>query len=406
MKPILFTIPWLERGVPGYGFMLMIGFLVSIMWAARRAARSGANPDVVLNCGFVALAAGVIGARGMYVIHYWERFKDRGSFIDIAWGIVDVSKGGLEHYGGLLLATVCLVIWLRWFEKVSLRWYMDIIAPSAALGLVFGRLGCLLNGCCWGGLCELPWAMRFPFASNAATQHWAWKLPEAELPPELVYAPPGGKLRPLSRESLIASDEQIEAAEQAERDVRAELAKKTAELSAAAGAVDKGRLERERERLALQLRIAAIKHGDIRVQMKKHNLSAAEIRALAASRSSLPVHPTQIYSAVTAFLIAMLLNAVYWRRARDGQVLCTMFICEPVLRCVIEVIRADNPVDTLAMFTISQFLAVCMVMIGVGGLLWLRGKAPRSVRARVWEPEEAERAAGKKSRGRRAGAKA
>jgi len=53
MRPVLFTIPFLNRDVPGYGVMLMVGFLVAIWWAARRAAKSGADPDVILNCGFI-----------------------------------------------------------------------------------------------------------------------------------------------------------------------------------------------------------------------------------------------------------------------------------------------------------------------------------------------------------------
>ena len=120
--------------------------------------------------------------------------------------------------------------------------------------------------------------------------------------------------------------------------------------------------------------------------LQKYDLTFAELRGLAESHRSLPVHPTQLYSVVTALLIALLLNALYWRRTRDGQVICTLLLIEPVSRWLLEVIRADNPVDTIGMFTISQFLAVCMTLLGLIGLLVLQRMAPRSRRAVPWEP--------------------
>ena len=110
------------------------------------------------------------------------------------------------------------------------------------------------------------------------------------------------------------------------------------------------------------------------------------------------MHPTQPYSTITALLIALFLNALYWRRTRDGQVICALFLIEPLSRWMLEVVRADNPVDTLGMFTVSQFLAVCMTVAGLYGLLRLRQMPPRSWRARLWEPpdEDTHRKAGKK----------
>ena len=117
MMPVVFRIPFLNRDIPGYGLMLMIGFMVGIIWAARRAARSKANPDVLLNCGFVALITGVVGARAMYVIHYWDQFKSRGDAGQVFWAVIDVTKGGMEFYGGFVLTVIAVVIWLRRWEK-------------------------------------------------------------------------------------------------------------------------------------------------------------------------------------------------------------------------------------------------------------------------------------------------
>jgi phosphatidylglycerol:prolipoprotein diacylglycerol transferase len=301
--------------------------------------KSGANPDVILNCGFIAIIAGVVGSRAMYVIHYWnEQFANRGDFLQTAWAVINVSKGGLEFYGGLILTAIAVLVWLRVWEKVSIRWYLDIIAPSAALGLAIGRIGCFLNGCCFGSTCDLPWAVRFPFGSNAALHQWNEKLPGAGLPKELLYTHPPGVVTPLPREFLYASDERIEA------------------------------------KVENQFPL-------VRANMEKYGLTVQQMRALAQSHPSLPVHPTQPYTTVTALLIALFLNALYWRRTRDGQVICTLFVIEPVSRWLLEIIRADNPHDTIADFTISQFLAVCMTALGLIGLLVLRRMPPRSPRA-------------------------
>jgi phosphatidylglycerol:prolipoprotein diacylglycerol transferase len=389
MRPILFTIPGINWDVPGYGLMLMIGLFVSIWWAARRAMKSGANPDVILNCGFIAIIAGVVGSRAMYVIHYWnEQFANRGDFLQTAWAVINVSKGGLEFYGGLILTAIAVLVWLRVWEKVSIRWYLDIIAPSAALGLAIGRIGCFLNGCCFGSTSDLPWAVRFPFGSNAALHQWNEKLPGAALPKELLYTHPPGVVTPLPREFLYASDERIEAAVAAEAAARKELHACGAKLAATSDPVEQERLRATQAELERRRRKVENQFPLVRANMEKYGLTVQQMRALAQAHPSLPVHPTQPYTTVTALLIALFLNALYWRRTRDGQVICTLFVIEPVSRWLLEVIRADNPHDTIADFTISQFLAVCMTALGLIGLLVLRGMPPRSPRAKIWEPPQ------------------
>ncbi|HUU94900.1 MAG TPA: prolipoprotein diacylglyceryl transferase family protein [Phycisphaerae bacterium] len=398
MMPIIFRIPFLGRDLPSYGLMMMIGFMVAIVWAARRAAKSKANPDVVLNCGFIALLAGVVGCRFMYVVHYWDQFKNRGDAGQVFLAIIDVTKGGLEFYGGFILTVIAVVIWLRWREKVSLRWYLDIIAPSAALGLAFGRVGCLLNGCCFGGVCDLPWAVRFPFGSPAAIQQWGQKLPEAGLREELIFIhEPTGLAQPLSREILTVPEEEIARAETTIAELTGQTAARQAELSRASNNAEKQRLTRELAELNRKLNAAKLEHVGIHTLMKKYGLTFAELRAIAAEHRSLPVHPTQLYSMVTALLIALLLSAVYWRRTRDGQVVCALFVIQPLARWLIEVIRADNPVDTMG-FTISQFLAVCMTIAGLIGFWVLRRMPPRSPRAHPWEPPPEEGPSRKKGK--------
>lgn len=388
MHPVLWTIPGINRDIPGFGVMLMIGFLLAIVWAVRRATRSGANPDVILNCGFLALVAGVVGCRAMYVVHYWDQFASRGGPVQIALGIIDITRGGMEYYGGFVLSLAAILGYF-YFWGHSVRWYADIVAPSAALGLAFGRLGCFLNGCCYGGLCEQPWGVAFPFGSNTQNEQWKMKVPGSELREELIFTfPEIGISGPISRESLAASDAKLAAADQAEAAARKEYEAIRAKVAAAADGPEKERLRAEQARAKRKLASAELAYADLRTNMKKYGVSAAQIRAWSGERWSLPVHPTQIYSAITALLLALLLSAVYWRRTRDGQVVCTLLVVEPVSRWLLEVIRTDNPVDTLGVFTISQAIAIGLTLLGVAGFFALRALPPRSARARRWTPED------------------
>ena len=394
MKPVVFNIPGIDWPIPGYGLMLMLGLFAAIWWAGRRAERSGANPDVILNCGFIAIIAGVVGCRAMYVIHYWDQFRIYGDPVSIFIAIISINRGGLEFYGGFILTTITVLLWLRYVEKVSLRWYLDIIAPSAALGLAIGRVGCLLNGCCFGATCELPWAVEFPYGSSAMLQQWQAHTPGGGLPAELLYTDElTGIAMPLTREVFFASDEELDHMAEAHREL------KTVEdrLTLTQDPVEKQRLTARKTALHDELDDDVPTYYPAIANMEKYRLTAAELREISHHHGSLPVHPTQFYSTITALLIAILLNAVYWRRTRDGQVMCTLLLIEPASRWMLEVIRADNPVDTVGVFTISQFLAVLMTLLGLAGLLALRLLPPRSPRAALWEPPEEEEKTSKRA---------
>jgi phosphatidylglycerol:prolipoprotein diacylglycerol transferase len=380
MMPTLFRVPYLNWDVAGYGIMLMIGFLLAVIWAVRRGTRSGANPDVILNIAFIALIGGVVGARFMFVVHYWENFAHLNG-LNLIFGLLDVRQGGLEVYGGLIGATLGTLIYLHFWGH-SLRWYLDIVAPSVALGMAIGRIGCFLNGCCWGGACDLPWAVRFPFGSNAMVQQWQDQLPGAELPPELVFERPAEAgsdktvTQPLPREVLWMSAEEVERyGRLAELEQRYAAAKTPAEREA---------IQQE----FLELRPGcqpgtAARIGWIDQVLQRHDLSLAELRAIARQHPSQPVHPTQLYSTITLGILAVLLSVLYWRRSRDGQVICVFLLVEPWTRYLLEILRADNPQDTFT-FTISQFLALLLSLAGLIGLIGLRFATPRSPRARQW----------------------
>ena len=111
MQPTVFTIPGLGLPIKGYGLMLMIGFLSSIYLATRRAAKVKADPDLILNMGFLALIFGVLGARAMFVLHHWEdSFAAKPNIIHSG---LDVTPGGSEHNGGRVPGLGCVGPYMR-----------------------------------------------------------------------------------------------------------------------------------------------------------------------------------------------------------------------------------------------------------------------------------------------------
>jgi phosphatidylglycerol:prolipoprotein diacylglycerol transferase len=86
-----------------------------------------------------------------------------------------VQRGGLVFYGGFIGATLA-GLWFARRKMIPAARLADILAPSIALGNVFGRIGCLLFGCCYGRTCDLPWGIRFPAGSLAQRQHFLYGL--------------------------------------------------------------------------------------------------------------------------------------------------------------------------------------------------------------------------------------
>ncbi len=121
--------------------------------------------------------------------------------------------------------------------------------------------------------------------------------------------------------------------------------------------------------------------------------STSELEALSARATSLPVHPTQLYSAMNALILSGMLSAVFYQRKRHGVVIGLLFVCYPVARVLLEMVRTDNPHDAVGL-TISQFVSLSMF---VGGLAYLfilykympeRSPLADAARIREEEPEK------------------
>lgn len=161
MRPFLLRIhiPFLDKILPihSYGFMLAMAFLTGILLMVRQARQQGEQEDDVYGMAYWVVISAILGSRLFHCIVYWEHY------IHEPWRVLYVWEGGLVFYGGLIAASLAPYIYFRKHNLDYWKW-ADMAAPTIALGLAFGRTGCLLVGCCHGKACspDFPLAMTFP----------------------------------------------------------------------------------------------------------------------------------------------------------------------------------------------------------------------------------------------------
>ncbi len=152
MYPILLKIgPIVIRS---YGALVALGFLAGIGLALKRAKKEDVPEDIVLDLSLYILIAGILGARLFEVVVNFSDYRDNLLSIFKIW------QGGLTFYGGLILAIITAVLFIR-KRKLNLWKMVDIFTPSLALGHAIGKLGCFGAGCCYGKPTNLPWRVTF-----------------------------------------------------------------------------------------------------------------------------------------------------------------------------------------------------------------------------------------------------
>ena len=159
----LLFVPRFTAAIPirGYGVMVLLGSVTGILMAMQRARQRNLSPDVIISMAFGMFICGIVGARLFFVIEYWDTKFRFDSWQRTIVEALKFTEGGLVVYGSLIGATVAfLVFTLR--RGLSPLAMADLIAPSLLAGLALGRIGCLLNGCCYGGESDQPWAVTFP----------------------------------------------------------------------------------------------------------------------------------------------------------------------------------------------------------------------------------------------------
>lgn len=199
MRPELFRL--FDIGFPSYFVLLLSGFVFATALGVLWARRIGQNPDVIVDLSLAMLLAGVVGSRLLHVVadgYFMDYVHLCTDPTKVAWpleraecvsaryqGVWDEAArvchpsqsdcfawakfwaGGLTYYGGFLGATVAAVFLLR-RDKFPFWKAADMAGFAIPMGLAFGRMGCLLAGCCFGSRCDLPFALSFPPKSPAS----------------------------------------------------------------------------------------------------------------------------------------------------------------------------------------------------------------------------------------------
>jgi phosphatidylglycerol:prolipoprotein diacylglycerol transferase len=312
MHQILFTLP-VFGGIPvyGYGVMLVIGFFTAMELAKFLARRSGLDPELFANAALIALVTGVVGARLSHVLENWRDYAQPAlGFWQNLWNAVNIRSGGLTYYGGFLLAFPSVLAY-GLYKRVPVRVGMDIIAPCLMIGLGFGRIGCYLNGCCYGAPTTAAWGVEFPYGSDAyATEAREGKIqaPEALIEHDTMGRP------------ILDSD------------------------------------------------------GRPVLRPMKDIAANSALYTLASQQHSLRLHPAQLYSTLTAWLIAAFLVAYFTLPHAPGRGFSLMLILEGITRFLLEMLRAEPPATLFGRHVFGPLtlsMGISVVLVVLGAVLWV-----------------------------------
>ncbi len=149
VNPVAFSIG--KMAVSWYGIMVALAVITLVAWALLAVKKDPRlSYNLVLNGALVGIPSGVIFSRVLHVVDLWDYYsKNPGQII---------GGEGLSIWGAVLGAALGVWIFSR-FSKISFGHVADAITPGIILAQAIGRVGCTLNGCCYGKTTDLPWAV-------------------------------------------------------------------------------------------------------------------------------------------------------------------------------------------------------------------------------------------------------
>jgi len=160
INPVLIQVGKLS--IRWYGLCTALGLLTGYLLQVLRAKKYSFTKDMVADLTFFCMAAGVIGARLAYVIRFWqEEFAGQG-FLSVFM----VWRGGLVFQGGFIAAALTGILLVK-LRKWKLADAADLMAPALPAAHAVGRIGCLINGCCFGFAYEGPFSIHYPVDGNS-----------------------------------------------------------------------------------------------------------------------------------------------------------------------------------------------------------------------------------------------
>lgn len=422
MQQVLFTIPietsWTPGGIPihAFGVVLFICFVVCTWFAARRAKPIGFPDGKMQDLALMLFLCGIIGARITYMIQYHVPF----------YKFLNIWEGGIVLYGSIIGGFIGF--WIFYFvvlKQFNIRtWQLgDAIAPALALGIGIGRVGCLLNGCCYGQVApdQCP-RIAFPLTTAPVREvvvdqcqyqtvtGFTVKPPlpddirtvvarvEKGSNAERAGLMPGDKILRVNDRPNVAIlgvflDEQYantvgewfaKRADSVEHVTSTRPSEPRLRITVAdVGSVNNLISDAQRS-LSVPMNIRRTDtFRDLIANWPKgrHDLDLVVERdnqqvSVDFTPRSLGLHPTQIYETISMVLLTLLLLAYFPFRRHDGQVFVLFVLCYAVHRFLNEILRDDTTPVAFNM-TLSQNISLLMLIGAIGLELWLRYTQPR-----------------------------
>ena len=359
---VLFLPRIFPDGFPirGYGVMLVAAAVSGLSMAYVRARQAGIDTDLIYSLALWMFIFGIAGGRIFYVIEYWEDVYARLPLHQALIEALKYANGGLVVYGALAGATLAFMLFVRRHRLPALA-MADLIAPSLVVGLALGRIGCLLHGCCFGGVADVPWAVTFPQQGQARfSPPYGEQVARGEFYGMRLVDRDGRTVVARVQQGTPASNAGIEVGDVVTRLAGHDLAGTVLAADVLVGALEGGH----------PLPVAI--EGKSEVVLDGQTLPPR----------SLPVHPTQIYSAINAGLLGWFLWSYYPARRRDGEVFALLITLYPITRYLLEMIRIDETSFMGTGLSISQNVSL-LLLVAVAGLWFFLSRQPRT---RVFDP--------------------
>ena len=384
---LVFIIPNLaepELGIPirGYGFCLLMAILAALFLVVRLAKQQNIDTEKVYSLCFWAVIAGIIGARLFYVVEYWQEmllFDQSGQllFLESLFNVLNFAQGGLVVFGSILGGALGAFIFMKQ-NKMPVLPTFDIMAPAMALGSAIGRIGCLLNGCCFGGITDVSWGIVFPPDSPAHVH----QIAHGDV---FYYGLKFEEINVCEQKMLVIADVQPGSeAESLGLKPNMRLSGIVCQLEGQP-MVWKVRTRREAATLLTDLQ-RTTPSEKIRFDFVTDSSRAAPCWLAPAVSEVLPVHPAQIYSSALALLLCgtlLLLGRLQFYQQRSGLIFASFMILYSAGRFMIEFIRTDEDSFFGTGLTVSQNVSIVFCFAGVVLLVYLC-RTSENVREYVW----------------------
>lgn len=347
-------------GLPirGYGVFVLLGIVAGVGLTIYRVRQIGMDEELIYSLALWLFVFAIPGARLFYIVQYWQSFA-RPTVPETLLAMLKFTEGGIVVYGAVMGGMLALYFFSR-KHAISMLELGDVIAPGMALGLALGRIGCLMNGCCYGGVCE---------ASSLAVTFPQRPYPEKVARQRNDFSPPYG--HQLANGDLYGF--QLGRSPTGKPIVLSVAAGGPAEQAGVQTGVEIATLNGKRLATPKDARkILATGPQSIYLTMTDGSSTSWGI---SLPPRSLPTHPTQIYSSINALVMCLVVWFLFPFRRHRGEVLLVLLVMYSCARFLLEAIRSDEVGQLGTPFTISQLVSM-IVLVGCAVALYRLQRQP------------------------------